>query len=126
MADILIVRQDYAEAGQTSGVQMNGWKPNTGSGAITGTSLSANTEYTIPADFKDHKTVFTAVGGAANAVLTIKKGNSYHGVNDTPIEVGAGGTVQFWLDSADFVDKTSGVITVKSDKAITLWGYEMR
>lgn len=126
MADILIARKDYAEAGQTAGVQMNGFPPNEGSGAIAGTSLTANTEYTIPADFKDHKTVFTAVGGSANAVLTIKAGDSYQGVNDFTITVPTGATVQFWLDSAKFVDKTTGKITVKSDKAITLFGYEMR
>lgn len=127
MADnILIVRKDYAEAGQTAGEQMNGFPPNVESGAITGTSMTGGVDYVIPADFKDHKTVFTAKGGSANAILTINEGDSYQGVNKATINVPSGAIVQFWLDSAKFVNKATGEITVNADKAITLFGYEMR
>ena len=124
MADILISRQDYSKA--QNGSEMAGWKPNIGSGEITGTSMTASTEYTIPGDVKDHKTVFVAVGGSAEAVLTIKKGDAVQGVNDVTISVPATKTVMFWLDSGRFADKSTGKITVIADKAITLHGYEMR
>ena len=87
---------------------------------------TASTEYTIPGDVKDHKTVFVAVGGSAEAVLTIKKGDAVQGVNDVTISVPATKTVMFWLDSGRFADKSTGKITVIADKAITLHGYEMR
>ena len=49
MADILISRQDYRDAAQISAskpAQYNGWEANTNSGAITGTSVTANTDFT--------------------------------------------------------------------------------
>lgn len=123
MADIVMSRQNYKLAGESTD-QYNGWKPNTISGAITGTTFTANTDYTIPADFKDHKTVFVIVAAAA-ANVTIKAGDSYQGVKDLVFEAPAGTSV-IWLDSAKFVDNTTGKITMRADKAITIFGYEMR
>lgn len=123
MADIVLSRQNYKLAGETTD-QYNGWKPNTISGAITGTSVSANTVYTIPADFKDHKTVFFITAAAA-AVVTVKAGDTYQGVNDLVFTAPAGTSV-IWLDSAKYVDETTGKITFSADKAITIFGYEMR
>lgn len=123
MADILISRQDYAQTGETAGVQMNGWEPNTFTGALTGSSISANGSATIPADFKDHKTVFVVTAAAA-ANVTFAAGNTY-GARKVTKEAPAG-TSLIWLDSTKFADKTSGKITVSSDKAITIFGYEMR
>ena len=122
MADILISRQDYNPS--DAGKQMNGWKPNVISGALTGTSISANGSAEIPADFKDHKTVFVIVAGAAGNV-TFKAGDTYQGVNDLVVEAPQG-TSMIWLDSAKFVNKTTGKITVESAKAISIFGYEMR
>lgn len=128
MADILISRQDYRDAAQITAsapAQYNGWQPNTGSGAITGTSVSANTDYTIPADFKDHKTVFVIVNsGSSAATVTFKKGDTY-GAQEVQISAPAG-TSLVWLDSAKFATKRTGIITVRSSAAITMFGYEMR
>ena len=123
MADIVISRQNYKQTGEATD-QYNGWAPNTNSGAITGTSVTANTDYTIPADLKDHKTVFVITAAAA-ANVTVKAGNAYQGVNDLVFEAPAG-TSMVWLDSAKFVDKATGKITFRADKAITIFGYEMR
>ena len=122
MADILISRQDYNPS--DPGVQLNGWKPNLGSGAITATSIAASGTADIPADFKDHKTVFVVVA-EADAVITVKAGDTYQGVKDELIEAEEGTSV-FWLDSAKFVNKTTGKITIETDKAIDIFGYEMR
>ena len=123
MADILISRQDYRDAAQITAEapkQENGWAPNTNSGAITGTSIAAEGTADIPADFKDHKTVFV-ITAAADAEVTIAAGNSYHGVNDLVFTAPTGTSV-IWLDSADFVDKDTGKIKVSTDKAITIFG----
>lgn len=128
MADILISRQDYRDAAQrTAGAaaQYNGWEANTNSGAITGTAMTANTDYTIPADFKDHKTVFViSNAGSSAATVTFKKGNTY-GAQDVAVTAPAGISL-VWLDSAKFADKETGIITVKSSANITMFGYEMR
>jgi hypothetical protein len=126
MADILISRQDYRDAAQVAAsapAQLNGWEPNTFTGALTGTSISANGSATIPADFKDHKTVFVVTAAAA-ANVTFAAGNTY-GARAVTKEAPAG-TSLIWLDSTKFADKTSGKITVSSDKAIAIFGYEMR
>lgn len=123
MADIILSRQNYKLTGETTD-QFNGWAPNTNSGAITGTSVTANTDFTIPADFKDHKTVFVITASAV-ANVTIKAGDTYQGVKDLIFEAPAG-TSMIWLDSSKFVDKTTGKITFRADKAITIFGYEMR
>ena len=122
MADILISRQDYSDAQDQS--ELNGWKPNISSGAITATTIAASGTADIPADFKDHKTVFVAVA-EADAVITVKAGDSYQGVNDVEINAPEGTSV-FWLDSAKFVDQKTGKITVTVDKAVDIFGYEMR
>ena len=124
MADILISRQNYALDGETPSTQENGWKANTVSGALTGTSVSAGGSATIPADFKDHKTVFVITAQAA-ANVTFKKGDSYQGVNDLVVAAPAG-TSMIWLESAPFIEQKTGKITVESDKAIAIFGYEMR
>lgn len=122
MADILISRQDYNP--DDAGKQLNGWKPNVISGAITGTEIAASGTADIPADFKDHKTVFV-IDAAAAGNVTFKAGDTYQGVNDLIVEAEAGVNM-IWLDSAKFVDKTTGKITIESEKAITIFGYEMR
>lgn len=123
MADILISRQNYKLAGETAD-QYNGWMPNTISGALTGTSVSAGGTAEIPADFKDHKTVFVITAAAA-ANVTFKAGDTYQGVNDLTVAAPAG-TSLMWLESAPFADKETGKITIESDKAIAIFGYEMR
>lgn len=122
MADITISRQNYALTGETT-PQENGWKPNTISGAITGTSIAKDGTAEIPADFKDHKTVFVITSSGAN--VTFKAGNTYQGVNDLVVAAPSG-TSMIWLDSSKFVDKVTGKITVGADAAITIFGYEMR
>ena len=126
MADILISRQDYRDAAQVSAsapAQYNGWEPNTFTGALTGTSISAGGTATIPADFKDHKTVFVVTAAAA-ANVTFTAGDTY-GAQTVTLSAPAG-TSLIWLDSTKFANKTTGKITVSSDKAIAIFGYEMR
>lgn len=122
MADILISRQNYRQDGEATD-QYNGWEPNTFTGALTGTSISAGGTATIPADFKDHKTVFV-VTAAADAVVTFAAGDTY-GAREVS-KTAPAGTSLIWLDSTKFANKNTGVITVGSDKAITIFGYEMR
>ena len=128
MADILISRQDYRDAAQISAskpAQYNGWEANTNSGAITGTSVTANTDFTIPADFKDHKTVFVINNaGSSAATVTFKKGDTY-GAQEVAVSAPAGISL-IWLDSTKFANKTTGIITVRSSANITMFGYEMR
>lgn len=130
MADIVLSRQNYKQSGETTD-QYNGWKPNTISGAITPTSVSTSTDYTIPADFKDHKTVFVITVAAASqgdttaANVTIKAGDTYQGVKDLVFAAPIGTSV-IWLDSAKYVDEATGKITLSTDKAMTIFGYEMR
>lgn len=125
MADIIISRQNYKKTGETTD-QYNGWAPNTISGAITGTTLTANTIYEIPADFKDHKTVFDVTNaGSDAATITVLAGNSYHGAKDLILSAPAGHS-KFWLNSSDFVNKTTGKIQIQSSAAVTIFGYEMR
>jgi hypothetical protein len=121
MADIIISRQQYDA---TDANQKNGWKPNVISGAITGTSMSSGTTYEIPADFKDHKTVFV-IQAQADANVTFKAGDTYHAVKDLMVECKAG-TNMIWLDSADFINNTTGKISVETSAAVTMFGYEMR
>lgn len=126
-----ISRQDYRDAAQIAAsapAQYNGWEPNTISGALAGQAITASDTITIPADFKDHKTIFILNNTDAAAVtVTFKAGNSYHGVNDLAISAPVGISV-VWLDSADFVDKDTGEITVTTaaTEKLTIQGYEMR
>lgn len=133
--NITIMRQDYS--GNASG-QYNGFEPNTLSGAITFTSIigmdgtTTDKSAYIPADFKDHKTVFVFNNtyGAAKDVV-FKAGDTDHGVADLTVSVPNGQSF-IWLDSAKFVDKSTGLIkvttavTADSTKALGLIGYEMR
>ena len=124
---IPIKRQDYNSGGTA---QYNGWEPNVISGALTGEYITSNDTITIPADFKDGKTVFVIVNAdSAAKTVTFKGGNSGMAAQDLAVEA-AVGTNFIWLDSAKFVNKTTGVITVTTDEAtaskLSMFGYEMR
>lgn len=121
MADITISRQNYALAGETPSEQYNGWAPNTGmTEALSGTAATSGT---IPADFKDHKTVFFCNASGA-ATITFAAGDTY-GAHAVDITVPSGNSL-FWLDSTKFADKVSGEINYTSTASVTLVGYEMR
>ena len=108
--------------------QVNGYPPNVISSALTGQAITSSDTITIPADFKDHKTVFVINNtGSGAASVTIKAGNTYQGVNDLVISAPAGLSF-IWLDSARFVDKVTGEITVTTTATgnLTMFGYEMR
>lgn len=130
---IPIKRQDYRDAAQISAsadAQYNGWKPNTISGALTGQAITSSDTITIPADFKDHKTVFVIVNADdAAKTVTFKAGNSDMGSQDLVVSA-AVGTSMLWLDSARFVNKATGVITVETNEStankVSMFGYEMR
>ena len=124
---IPIKRQDYNSGGTA---QYNGWEPNTISGALTGQAITSSDTITIPADFKDHKTVFVIVNADdAAKTVTFKAGNSGMACNDLEVSA-AVGTSFIWLDSARFVDKTTGLITVTTNEStankVSMFGYEMR
>ena len=140
---IPILRQDYRDAAQiaaSAAAQYNGWVPNKISGElaaaaedISGYTTSETTyKATIPADFKDHKTVFVFINNfAATKTVTFKAGDSDMGSQDLTVTVPIGTSVM-WLDSARFVNKATGLIEVKTDAAETdskyvkMIGYEMR
>lgn len=141
-ANITILRQDYRDAAQVAAsadAQYNGWEANTISTALASSATSivgygsANTDKAyIPADFKDHKTVFIINNTyGATKTVTFKKGDSYQGVNDLVITAPAGLSV-IWLESAPFVNQKTGKIIVETDatsadaKDLTIVGYEMR
>ena len=131
MADVYISRQDYRDAAQVAAsapAQYNGWEANTPSENIAAsgvpTSISAGGSAEIPADFKDHKTVFVVTAAAA-ANVAFKAGDSDGGANDVIRQFPAGTSI-IWLESAPFVKKATGKITITSDKAIDIIGYEMR
>ncbi len=123
-----IKRQDYNSA--DPGKQLNGWEPNVISGALTGEYITSADTITIPADFKDHKTIFVINNeDSAAKTVTFKAGNSYQGVKDLVVEA-AVGINMIWLDSARFVDSETGEITVTTNEAtaskVSIFGYEMR
>lgn len=124
---IYISRQNYKLENETAN-QFNGWKPNVFSEELVAkqVTLTAGDENggVIPADFKDHKTAFI-VTAQAEANVTFKAGNTDGGAKDV-IAVAPAGTSIIWLDSAPFVEKATGEIAVKTDKQITIVGYEMR
>lgn len=130
---IPIYRQDYRDAAQVSAsapAQYNGWAPNTISGALTANYITSSDTITIPADFKDHKTVFVINNAdSAAKTVTFKAGNSGMGAQDLTVSA-AVGTNLIWLDSARFVNKATGVITVETDEStaskLSMYGYEMR
>lgn len=130
---IPIKRQDYRDAAQVSAsapAQYNGWAPNTISGALTGEYITASDTITIPADFKDHKTIFVITNeDSAAKTVTFKAGNSGMGAQDLPVSAAVGTTI-IWLNSAQFVNKATGLITVTTDEAtaskLSMYGYEMR
>ena len=117
---IPIKRQDYNSGGTA---QYNGWEPGVISGALTGEYITSSDTITIPADFKDHKTVFVAKN------VVFKHGNGGAGVKDLTVSA-AVGTNLIWLDSAPFVNKATGVITVETNEStaskLSMFGYEMR
>jgi len=123
-----IKRQDYNSA--DPGKQLNGWEPNVISGALTGEYITSADTITIPADFKDHKTIFVINNeDSAAKTVTFKAGNSYQGVKDLAVEAAVGISI-IWLDSARFVDNETGEITVTTNEAtaskLSIFGYEMR
>ena len=123
-----IKRQDYNS--DDPGKQLNGWEPNVISGALTGEYITSADTITIPADFKDHKTIFVINNeDSAAKTVTFKAGNSYQGVKDLVVEA-AVGINMIWLDSARFVDSETGEITVTTNEAtaskVSIFGYEMR
>ena len=138
MADRIftILRQQYDANDST---QLNGWEPNTISSALGSSALSVigytaagSDKAYIPADFKDHKTVFVFNNThTADSVVKFHKGDTYQGVNDLSVSLPLGISV-IWLDSAKFVDKRTGkirvttAVTAAENKDITLVGYEMR
>ena len=130
---IPIKRQDYRDAAQVSAsapAQENGWAPNTISGALTGEYITSGDTIKIPADFKDHKTVFVVVNAdSAAKTVAFKAGNGGAGAKDLVVSA-AVGTNLIWLDSAPFVDKATGEITVETNEAtaskLSMFGYEMR
>ena len=130
---IPIKRQDYRDAAQVSAsapAQYNGWAPNVISGALTGEYITSSDTITIPADFKDHKTVFVIVNAdSAAKTVTFKKGDGGMGAKDLTVSV-AVGTNLIWLDSARFVNKATGFITVETNEStaskVSMFGYEMR
>lgn len=133
---IPILRQAYDANDST---QLNGWEPNTISSALGSSAVSvigytaAGTDKAyIPADFKDHKTVFVFNNThTADSVVKFHKGDTYQGVNDLSVALPLGISV-IWLDSAKFVNKRTGEIRITTavvaadNKDITLVGYEMR
>lgn len=130
---IPIKRQDYRDAAQISAsasAQYNGWAPNKISGALTGEYITSSDTITIPADFKDHKTVFVIVNADSAAKnVVFKHGNGGAGAKDLTVSA-AVGTNLIWLDSAPFVNKATGVITVETNEStaskLSMFGYEMR
>ena len=135
---IPILRQDYSKA--QDGSQKNGWMPGIISGALGSSAVdiggytTSETTYkaTIPADFKDHKTVFIFNNTfAAAKTVTFKAGNSHQGVKDLTVSVPVGISV-LWLESAPFVDNATGEIEIKTnatesdDYDLQMIGYEMR
>lgn len=123
-----IKRQDYNST--DPGKQLNGWEPNVISGALTGEYITSADTITIPADFKDHKTIFVINNeDSAAKTVTFKAGNSYQGVKDLVVEAAVGISI-IWLDSARFVDSETGEITVTTNEAtaskVSIFGYEMR
>lgn len=126
--NIVISRQDYKQGNETAGIQMNGWEANTcGSTALkslTGvTAVTSSDTGILPADFKDHKTVFYC-SAAASATLTFAAGTTY-GARAVDITVPAGDSI-FWLDSTKFADKVNGDIKFTTTASVTVVGYEMR
>ena len=126
---IPIKRYNYKKTGESTN-QYNGFPPNVISGALTGEYITSSDTITIPADFKDHKTVFVIVNAdSAAKTVTFKAGNSYQGVKDLAVSAAVGTSI-IWLDSAKFVDKYTGEIKVTTDEAtaskLSMFGYEMR
>lgn len=124
---IPIKRQDYNPGGTA---QYNGWAPGVISGALTGEYITSSDTITIPADFKDHKTVFVIVNADSAAKnVVFKHGTGDAGAKDLTVSA-AVGTNFIWLDSAPFVNKATGVITVETNEAtaskLSMFGYEMR
>lgn len=119
--NIVISRHDYGTN------ELNGWKPNTGGAALkTLTGVAAVTSSDvgiIPADFKDHKTVFYCSAAAATT-LKFQAGDTY-GAQAADIAVPAGDSL-FWLDSTKFADKRTGEIKFTALASVTVVGYEMR
>lgn len=124
---IPIKRQDYNPGGTA---QYNGWEPNTISGALTGEYITSSDTITIPADFKDHKTVFVIKNeDSAAKTVTFKAGDGGMGAKDLTVSAAVGDNY-IWLDSANFVNKATGIITVETNEStaskLSMYGYEMR
>lgn len=124
MASIPIYRYDYSNGSS----QFNGYPPNTVMSGMSAVAIASGTTHTIEADFKDHKTLFTFVNTMGASVnVTFKAGTTGMGCKDLVAEFPAG-TSHIWLDSAKFVNKTTGVISVTTDasQSFAAYGVEMR
>lgn len=133
-ATVPILRQTYATN------QKNGWMPGVISSELLTDAVdisgytTSETTYTakIPADFKDHKTVFVFVNNFGSAkTVTFKAGNGHARAKDLTVSI-PNGTSAMWLESAPFVDKFDGTIELKTNasqtdsKYLKVIGYEMR
>lgn len=133
-ATVPILRQTYATN------QKNGWMPGVISSELVTDAVdisgytTSETTYTakIPADFKDHKTVFVFVNNFGSAkTVTFKAGNGHARAKDLTVSI-PNGTSAMWLESAPFVDKFDGTIELKTNasqtdsKYLKVIGYEMR
>lgn len=119
---IPIMRYDYGSS------EFNGFPPNKLTGVVSAQAITSGDTITVDADFKDHKTLFTFNNtGTGAASVTFKAGNTYQGVKDLDLSVPSG-TTHIWLDSAKFVDKVTGKITVTTSAAgsLAVYGIEMR
>jgi hypothetical protein len=120
--NIVISRQDYGTN------ELNGWEPNvcgsTALKSLTGVAAVTSSDTgIIPADFKDHKTVFYC-SAAASATLKFAAGTTY-GAQAKDIVVPAGDSI-FWLDSTKYADKKTGEVKFTTTASVTVVGYEMR
>lgn len=82
------------------------------------TAGSQNRNYILP--FKDHKTVILIKSAEASDAKTVTflAGNGYH-AGDYEVNVAAGAELFVTLDSADFVDKNTGLIEVNTSETTT-------
>lgn len=122
MANIPINRKDYGTS------EFNGFPPNTIIGSLSTQAIASGSSYTIAGDFKDHKTIFAFEStNTGDVSVTFKHGDTYQGVQDLTVTVPSGKSY-IWLDSAKFVRKETGEITVETTAAgsLAMYGFELR
>lgn len=114
MADVKITKQTTT-------------KPNTVT-EYTWTTLAANDNAIIEADYKDERTIIH-VKASATGTITIKHGNGYGGVNDVTASVTSGKEYAFTLDSTVFKNVTGdnkGAIVIVPSAACSIAVIEAR